>query len=122
MMNSVRVVTLFFLALNCMAQTLPRPTGLYFEPLLDGQSGMLQDDGDKIIPQIANHGTPQDGGFFMIFQAINVSAAMARFQVNFFDKDGESMNMPLATSSDDLIGTPAHGFRGRSPGKATGRK
>ena len=58
MKNSVRVVTLFFLALNCMAQTLPRPTGLYFEPLLEGQSGMLQDDSDKIIPQIANHGTP----------------------------------------------------------------
>ena len=111
-MNSVRVVTLFFLALNSMAQILPRPTGLYFEPLLEGQSGMLQGDSDKIIPQIANHGTPQDGGFFMIFQAINVSAATATFQVEFFDNNGEAMNMPLATSSDDLIGTPAHGFQG----------
>ena len=111
-MNFAKAVTLFFLAINCMAQTLPRPTGLYFEPLLEGESEMLQGDSDKIIPQIANHGTPQDGGFFMIFQAINVSAAMATFQVNFFDKNGESMNMPLATGSDDLIGTPAHGFQG----------
>ena len=111
--NSVRaVVTLFLLALNSMAQTLPRPTGLYFEPLLEGQSGMLQDDSGKIIPQIANHGSPQSGGFFMIFQAINVSAATATFQAEFFDANGEAMNLPLATSSDDLIGTPAHGFQG----------
>ena len=108
-MSSVRVVTLLFLALNSMAQPLPRPTGLYFEPLLQGQSAMLQDDGDKIIPQIANHGTPQDGGFFMIFQAVNVSAATATFQVEFFDNNGEAMNLPPAASSDDLIGTPAHG-------------
>ena len=111
-MNSVRVVTLFFLALHSMAQTLPRPTGSYFEPLLEGESAMLPDDGDKIIPQIANHGTPQEGGFFMIFQAINVSAATATFQVEFFDNNGEAMNMPLATSSDDLIGASAHGFQG----------
>ena len=45
----------------------------------------------------------------MIFQAINVSAATATFQVEFFDNNGEAMNLPLAASSDDLIGTPAHG-------------
>ena len=111
-MTFVRAVALLLLALSSMAQTLPRPTGVYFKPLVDGQPEMPQGDGGKIIPQIANHGTPQDGGFFMIFQAINVSAATATFQVNFFDRNGESLNMPLATSSDDLIGAPAHGFQG----------
>ena len=108
-MNSVRVVTLSFLAPNSMAQNLPRPTGLFFEPLLQGQSVMPQDDGDKIIPRIANHGTPQDGEFFMIFQAVNVSSALATFPVEFFDNNGEAMNLPLAASSDDLIGRPAYG-------------
>ena len=36
-MNSARVVTLFLLALSSMAQTVPRPAGPYFEPLLDWQ-------------------------------------------------------------------------------------
>ena len=45
----------------------------------------------------------------MIFPAIDVSAATATFQVNFFDNNGEAMNLPPAASSDDLIGTPAHG-------------
>ena len=40
-MNFTKTVTLLLLVLNCMAQTLPRPTGLYFEPLLDGQSGIM---------------------------------------------------------------------------------
>ncbi len=109
-MNSARLVTLFFLALNSMAQNLPRPTGLFFEPFLEEQSAMLQDTGNKNIPQIANHGTPQDGGFFIIFQAVNVSAATATFPVEFFDNNGEPMNLPLAASSDDLIGRPAHGW------------
>ena len=59
----------------------------------------------------------------MIFQAINVSAAMATFQVEFFDKNGESMNVPLAASSDDLIGTPCPWISGDAlPGRLRGRK
>ena len=107
---------------------MPRPAGPYFEPLLDWQyrgqyrAGISKRDiviapGDSIIPQIANSGTPQDGGFYMIFQASNVSTTMAMFQVDFFDSNGESMNMPLPTSPDDLTGTPARGFQGTlSPG------
>ena len=116
---------LCLLTLNLMAQTVPRPAGPYFEPLLDWQyrAGISKRDiviapGDSIIPQIANSGTPQNGGFFMIFQASNVSTTMATFQVDFFDPKGESMNMPLATSPDDLTGTPARGFQGAlSPGR-----
>ena len=79
--------------------------------------GIVIAPGDTIIPQIANSGTPQDGGFFMIFQASNVSTTMAEFEVDFFDSNGESMNMPLPTSPDDLTGTPASGFHGTlSPG------
>ena len=53
----------------------------------------------------------------MIFQASNVSTTMATLQVDFFDSKGESMNMPLPTSPDDLTGTPASGFEGTlSPG------
>ena len=119
-----RVITLFLLTLSCMAQTLPRPAGPYFEPLLDWQykaeiskRGIVIAPGDSIIPQIANGGTPQNGGFFMIFQASNVSTTVATFQVEFFDSNGESMHMPLPTSPDDLTGTPASGFQGTlSPG------
>ncbi len=117
-------VMLCLLTLNLMAQTVPRPAGPYFEPLLDWQyrAGISKRDiviapGDEIIPQIANSETPQNGGFFMIFQASNVSTTMATFQVDFFDPKGESMNMPLATSPNDLTGTPARGFQGTlSPG------
>ena len=42
---------------------------------------------------------------------------MATFEVNFYDANGESMNMPLAEDSDDMTGTPATGFQGTlSPG------
>ena len=124
MMNTTRAITLFLWALSSMAQTLPRPAGPYFEPLPDWQykagiatRGIVIAPGDTIIPQIANSGTPQDGGFFMIFQASNVSTTMAEFEVDFFDKNGESMNMPLPTSPDDLTGIPASGFQGTlSPG------
>ena len=123
-MNSAKVGMLFLLALSSMAQTLPRPAGLYFEPLPDWQykagivqRGIVIAPGDAIIPQIGNSGTPQDGGFYMIFQASNVSTTMATFQVEFFDSKGQSMNMPLPTSPDDLTGTPARGFQGTlSPG------
>ena len=123
-MNTTRAITLFLWALSSMAQTLPRPAGPYFEPLPDWQykagiapRGIVIAPGDTIIPQIANSGTPQDGGFFMIFQASNVSTTMAEFEVDFFDSNGESMNMPLPTSPDDLTGTPASGFQGTlSPG------
>ena len=123
-MNFARVATLFLWALNCMTQTLPRPADPYFELLLDwqykagvAQRGIVIAPGDTIIPQIANSGTPQEGGFYMIFQASNVSTSMATFQVDFFDSNGESMNMPLPTSPDDLTGTPARGFQGTlSPG------
>ena len=123
-MNTTRAITLFLWALSSMAQTLPRPAGPYFEPLPDWQykagiapRGIVIAPGDTIIPQIANSGTPQDGGFFMIFQASNVSTTMAEFEVDFFDKNGESMNMPLPTSPDDLTGMPASGFQGTlSPG------
>ena len=124
MMNTTRAITLFLWALSSMAQTLPRPAGPYFEPLPDWQykagiapRGIVIAPGDTIIPQIANSGTPQDGGFFMIFQASNVSTTMAEFEVDFFDENGESMNMPLPTSPDDLTGMPASGFQGTlSPG------
>ena len=41
-----------------------------------------------VLGQIGNSGTPQDGGFYMIFQASNVSTTMATFQVEFFDSKG----------------------------------
>ena len=124
MMNTTRAITLFLWALSSMAQTLPRPAGPYFEPLPDWQykaviapRGIVIAPGDTIIPQIANSGTPQDGGFYMIFQASNVSTTMATLQVDFFDSKGESMNMPLATSPDDLTGRPVSRFQGTlSPG------
>ena len=124
MMNTTTAITLFLWALSSMAQTLPRPAGPYFEPLPDWQykagiapRGIVIAPGDTIIPQIANSGTPQEGGFFMIFQASNVSTTMAEFEVDFFDSNGESMNMPLPTSPDDLTGIPASGFQGTlSPG------
>ena len=123
-MNSTKVGMLFLLALSSMAQTLPPPAGPYFEPLPGWQykagivpRGIVIAPGDAIIPQIGNSGTPQDGGFYMIFQASNVSTTMATFQVEFFDSKGQSMNMPLPTSPDDLSGTPARGFQGTlSPG------
>ena len=94
-MNSARVVTLFLLTLSYMAQTVPRPAGPYFEPLRYWQyragipkRGIVIAPGGSIIPQIANSGTPQDGGFYMIFQASNVSTTMATFQVDFFDSNG----------------------------------
>ena len=47
------------------------PAGPYFEPLPDWQykagiapRGIVIAPGDTIIPQIANRGTPQDGGFY----------------------------------------------------------
>ena len=124
MMNFAKVGMLFLWALSSMAQTLPRPAGPYFEPLPDwqykagiGQRGIVIAPGDAIIPQIANGWTPQDDRFFMIFQASNVSTTMAEFKVDFFDSNGESMNMPLPTSPDDLTGIPASGFQGTlSPG------
>ena len=98
-MNPARMAALFLLALSSMAQTLPRPAGPYFEPLPDWQykagiapRRIVIAPGDTIIPQIANRGTPQDGGFYMIFQASNVSTTMATLQVDFFDSNGESMD------------------------------
>ena len=123
MMNTTRAITLFLWALSSMAQTLPRPAGPYFELLPDWQykagivRGIVIAPGDTIIPQIANGVTPQDEEFFMIFQASNVSTTMAALQVDFFDSNGESMNMPLATSPDDLTGRSVSGFEGTlSPG------
>ena len=123
-MNFTRVAVLFLLALYSMAQAMPRPAGPYFEPIPDWQTkatlsppGIVIAPGDEILPQIANSGTPDTGGFFMIFQASNVSESMATFEVNFYDANGESMNMPLAENSDDMTGTPATGFQGTlSPG------
>ena len=123
-MNSAKAATLLFLALSSMAQTLPRPAGPYFERIPDWQTkatlsppGIVIAPGDEILPQIANSGTPETGGFFMIFQAGNVSETMATFEVNFYDANGVSMNMPLAASPDDQTGTPASGFQGTlSPG------
>ena len=128
-MNSARAITLFLWVLNCMAQTLPQPAGPYFEPLPDWQykagivqRGIVIAPGDAIIPQIGNSGTPQDGGFYMIFQASNVSTTMATFQVEFFDSKGQSMNMPLPTSPDDLSGTPARGHDWRRAGPCSRRR
>ena len=73
--------------------------------------------GDEILPQIANSGTPESGGYYTMFQAVNASTETATFRVDFYDADGEPMSMPLATSTDDLIGLPASVFRGTlSPG------
>ena len=123
-MHFMKWVTLFLFALSSMAQTLPRPEGPYFEPIPDGpfKAGLSARridiaPGDEIIPQIANSGTLQQGGFYMIFQASNVAATMATFELEFFDANGESMNLPLAEGPDDLIGTPSSGFQGSlSPG------
>ena len=75
-MNFTRVAVLFLLALSSMAQAMPRPAGPYFEPIPDWQTkatlsppGIVIAPGDEILPQIANSGTPETGGFFMIFQA-----------------------------------------------------
>ena len=118
-MRFMTLVTLFLFALSCTAQTLLRPEAPYLKPLPNGQlkAGLSPHHiviayGDEIIPQIANSGTPQEGGFYMIFQASNVSKEMATFEVNFFDANGESMNLPLAEGPDDMIGTPASGFQG----------
>ena len=126
-MNPAKAAALFLLAqscMGCMAQTMPRPAGPYFEPIPGRQSkaateppGIVIAPGDEIIPQIANSGTPQAGGYYTMFQAVNVSTERATFRVNFFDGNGEPMSMPLAESPDDLIGVPASGFRGTlSPG------
>ena len=48
-----------------------------------------------IIPQIANSGTPEGGGFFMIFNAVNVTSGPATVTVEFFDSQGAPMSMPL---------------------------
>ena len=93
-MNFTRVAVLFLLALNSMAQAMPRPAGPYFEPIPDWQTkatlsppGIVIAPGDEILPQIANSGTPETGGFFMIFQASNVSETMATFEVNFYRRE-----------------------------------
>ncbi len=98
------LAVLSLVALNLVAQTLPRPAGPYFEPLREEnrfgtavpKSSITLFPGHWIIPQIANGGTIQDGGFFTTFQAVNVSNSTATFQVEFFDSDG-SANV-LATS------------------------
>ena len=125
-MNSTKVGMLFLLALSSMAQTLPPPAGPYLEPLPGWQykagivpRGIVIAPGDAIIPQIGTSGTPQDGGFYMIFQASNVSTTMATFQVEFFDSKGQSMNMPLPTSPDDLSVHLPVDFRGHSPREVT---
>ena len=48
-----------------------------------------------IIPQIANSGTPESGGFFMIFNAVNVTSEPATVTVEFFDSQGAPMSMPI---------------------------
>ena len=123
-MHSTRIVLLFLLALSSMAQAMPRPAGPYFEPIPDWQykatlspPGIVIAPGDEILPQIANSGTPESGGFFMIFQAVNVAATMATFEVNFYDGNGKPMDMPLAANADDMTGTASNGFQGTlSPG------
>ena len=48
-----------------------------------------------IIPQIANSGTPESGGFFTIFNAVNVTSGPATVTVEFFDSQGAPMSMPI---------------------------
>ena len=48
-----------------------------------------------IIPQIANSGTPESGGFFMIFNAVNVTSDPAMVTVDFFNSQGAPMSMPI---------------------------
>ena len=48
-----------------------------------------------IIPRIANSGTPESGGFFMIFNAVNVTSEPATVTVEFFDSQGAPMSMPI---------------------------
>ena len=119
-MNSLlKAAALILVAVSAMAQTLPRPTGPYFEPIPDWHSKagiepahIVIAPGDEILPQIANRGTPQEGGYFTMFQIVNVSEESARFTVSFFDGDGEPLRIPLAVHADDMTGTIATGFSG----------
>ena len=58
-----------------------------------------------IIPQIANSGTPESGGFFMIFNAVNVTSEPATVTVEFFDSQGAPMSMP--TLGGEFVGFTA---------------
>ncbi len=123
-MNSLtRAAALFLLAACAMAQTPPRPTGPYMEPIPAWQpkagieSQVVIAPGDDILPQIANSGTPDSVGFYTMFQVVNVGTERATFRVNFFNSNGDPMRMPLATVSDDATGVPSIGFQGiLSPG------
>ncbi len=123
-MNSLtRAAALILLAACAMAQTPPRPTGPYMEPIPAWQakagieSHVVIAPGDDILPQIANSGTPDSVGFYTMFQAVNVGTERAEFRVNFFNSNGDPMRMPLATVSDDATGVPSIGFQGiLSPG------
>ena len=124
-MNSLlKAAALFLLVASAMAQTLPRPTGPYFEPIPDWHSKagiepvqIVIDPGDEILPQIANSGTPESVGFYTMFQAVNVSTERATFRVRFYGADGHTLHMPLARDADDMMGLPASGFGGTlSPG------
>ena len=81
-MNSLtKAAALILLAACAMAQTLPRPTGPYMEPIPAWQakagieSQVVIAPGDDILPQIANSGTPDSVGFYTMFQAVNVGTA-----------------------------------------------
>lgn len=123
-MNSLtKAAALILLAACAMAQTPPRPTGPYLEPIPAWQakagieSHVVIAPGDDILPQIANSGTPDSVGFYTMFQAVNVGTERAEFRVNFFNSNGDPMRMPLAVTAEDMTGMPAIGFQGiLSPG------
>ena len=123
-MKSARALVLFLFAVSSMAQTPPRPTGPYLEPIPDWQAKaglepvqVVIAPGDEILPQIATSGTPEGVGFYTMFQVVNVSTERATFRVNFHNSSGDPMTMPLAVSSEDMTGLPSIGFQGTlSPG------
>ena len=64
---------------------------------------------ESIIPQVANGGTLA-GGYFTVFQFVNVSPGLATVRVEFFDSTGEPMSLPLSSGPTDLTGTARTGF------------
>ena len=98
-----------FLVAQTGAGQIPLPRRPFLQPLEVGKgpyrSSNFVNPGDWHIPQIANSGTPESGGLFMMFSAVNVTSGSATFTVEFFDSQGAPMSMPL-------VGGEGIGFTG----------
>ena len=123
-MNSARALVLFLFAASSMAQTPPRPTGPYLEPIPDWQakagieSQVVIAPGDDILPQIATSGTPDRRGI------LHDVPGRQRLDGT-GDVPGELLQLgrgphedaPGDQSAEDMTGMPAIGFQGiLSPG------